>query len=329
MRSIQDLDPLSLREVIAKYQCVSPERKFDVLPSLCSLVADCPLIQTPLELSGVFIIDSGKKGPKVLLSAAVHGDEPCGVYVVEKLLSGFVEGTLTLQAGSLTLLIGNPKAFEINQREISEDLNRLFGSEAQVKSEEHERARLLEPLILHHSHYLDLHSFSAHGPVFAVSEEQYLDQATRLGVERIVLPGPFFEDVFRGTSIAYAGLRGISAVAVESGQHYDPDTFQHSWQVTNCFLASLGLISEAPALVVESQFYELYYKQLYQDGSFKFVRPFSNFDYLEQGQEIATTLQGVQLAPKDSYIIFPVSSERLEKLKPGEEVYFLAFKKWL
>ena len=78
---------------------------------------------------GVWQFDSGEPGPRVMISALVHGNELCGAWALQRLL----EAGVRPQRGVLTLVFCNLAAFdrlEVSNHDASrfvdEDLNRQW-----------------------------------------------------------------------------------------------------------------------------------------------------------------------------------------------------------
>lgn len=59
-----------------------------------------------------------KPGPRLLVSAAVHGNEVCGVAAIRRVIEALDSGALSLQCGTLSLIpVVNPLAHRKGQRE--------------------------------------------------------------------------------------------------------------------------------------------------------------------------------------------------------------------
>jgi hypothetical protein len=68
------------------------------------------------------VFDSGLPGPRVLVQAGIHGDEPAGVWALEQLWP-----RLRVHSGLLIILPRmNPPALAINRRFFHLDMNRVF-----------------------------------------------------------------------------------------------------------------------------------------------------------------------------------------------------------
>jgi succinylglutamate desuccinylase len=106
-------------------------------------------------------------GPRLLVSAAVHGNEVCGVSAIQRVLEAFDSGSLTLLRGTLTLLpIANPLAHRLGRREGERNLNRNMRPPVVPQDFEDRLNTQLCPLLAAHDVLLDLHSFQSQGQPF-------------------------------------------------------------------------------------------------------------------------------------------------------------------
>ena len=91
------------------------------------------------------------KHPNVAIVGCLHGDEIIGKLTINKLVK------LTLEQGSITGIIGNPKALARKKRFISTDLNRSFPGKSKGVSETR-RAFELTKLLRPYDLCLDIHA---------------------------------------------------------------------------------------------------------------------------------------------------------------------------
>lgn len=108
-------------------------------------------------------------GPRLLVSAAVHGNEICGVAAIERLIDALDRGALTLLRGTLTCVpIVNALAHSLGRREGDRNLNRNLRPPVVPQDFEDRIAARLCPLLAAHDALLDLHSFRGQGRPFAM-----------------------------------------------------------------------------------------------------------------------------------------------------------------
>jgi len=110
-----------------------------------------------------------KPGPRLLVTAAVHGNEIAGVGAIERVLRLLDEGQLTLLKGTLTMIpVVNPLAHRLQRREGDRNLNRNLRPMPIPQDFEDRIANQLCPWLAGSDVLLDLHSFNNPGPAFAM-----------------------------------------------------------------------------------------------------------------------------------------------------------------
>ncbi len=89
--------------------------------------------------------EGGARNHSILLSVGVHGNETAPIEMIDQLVTDILAGEVALRH-ALLIVIANPKAIKAGQREIDENMNRLFDGTLAVKdgdSPERCRSRLL------------------------------------------------------------------------------------------------------------------------------------------------------------------------------------------
>ncbi|MCR9059715.1 MAG: succinylglutamate desuccinylase/aspartoacylase family protein [Rhodobacteraceae bacterium] len=223
-----------------------------------------PVELTPPDLSAykngntgipyVWRFDSGKPGPNVMISAIVHGNEPCGAIALDELLRRDKRPV----AGSMTLAFMNVAAYEAFDpadanatRWIDEDFNRVWDGEVlegDRDSVELRRAREVRPALADIDYLLDIHSMQHLAPPLMMSGRHIRakDLAARIGIpERVV-----------GDAGHAAGRRmrdygafddpGAKATAllIECGQHWQAAAGELARESAARFLVTTGVLSE-------------------------------------------------------------------------------------
>ena len=108
-------------------------------------------------------------GPRLLVTAAVHGNETCGTRAINALLAEFDAGARAISRGSVTFVpITNPLAYRLGQRTGERNLNRNMAPSAIAQDFEDRIANVLCPLLAAHDVLLDLHSFHTGGAPFVM-----------------------------------------------------------------------------------------------------------------------------------------------------------------
>ncbi len=204
------------------------------------------------EVDYVHHFDSGLAGPRVVVSALVHGNEICGAIALDRLL----RDGLRPNAGSLTLVFVNTAAFErfslsipYANRFIEEDFNRLWARdilEGSRQSLELERARELRPVFDAADLLLDIHSMSrtTEALMMAGPADKGVALAQSVGSPVTIIrdsghaAGPRLRDY--GDFIDPASPR--NALLLECGHHFAAESAEVALAVALRFLVMAGTI---------------------------------------------------------------------------------------
>ena len=221
--------------------------RFDVLINPPDLT---PWLTGDQQIPGVITRDSGRPGPHVVLLSLMHGNEFAGAIVLDRLL----RDNVTPVRGKLSFGFINLAAFErfdprapTLSRFIDEDINRLW-EEPILASPRHsvelDRAREIRPLIDRADVILDLHSmlWPSDPLILCGSTDRGRTLARALGWPPTVVAdsghanGPRLIDYVRFTGTA------ATAVLVEAGQHWCPETVETATACVSGLLWNLGLV---------------------------------------------------------------------------------------
>lgn len=257
------------------------------------------LIQPVEDMSGVTRVAAGRDLPRPHLAivGSVHGNEHCGGDALRRLYRELSLGDLTLTAGTLFLVLGNPEASDAASRHSQQgtDLNRLFDYRFEQElpralwTPEHHRALVLRPLLSSVDGVLDLHSTSAPTPPFAIASRVPASEpfAAALGLEYVTLgwdgPGLLGDRVL----LAPLTARGMPGVAIECGQHDDPLAPEVAYRCARLALAYFGLTSPpSPAATAPSPPQRLRVTAAVKrpSESFRFARPIHGMQQLAAGE---------------------------------------------
>ncbi|MFB6070085.1 MAG: succinylglutamate desuccinylase/aspartoacylase family protein [Halanaeroarchaeum sp.] len=173
----------------------------------------------------------GAGRPSVAVVGAIHGDEPCGVRAIERLL----EDDPAVRE-PVKFVIANEAALERGVRYVDADLNRAFSDETPPDAHEVELAdRLAHEL--KGTTVLSIHSTQSYPHPFAISSgtgEHVRDVAPKLSVRAVVdaegsVSGRIFEaeaDILE----VEAGLQGTEAAA------------ENAYRIAREFLTATGVL---------------------------------------------------------------------------------------
>ncbi|CDG83490.1 succinylglutamate desuccinylase/aspartoacylase domain-containing protein [Janthinobacterium agaricidamnosum] len=294
-------------------------------------------------------------GPRLIVTGAVHGNETCGTRGITRVMQQLDSGALRIKAGSVTFVpVTNPLAYAKGERSGDRNLNRnLFPNDHPQDFEDH-IANWLCPLLGQHDVLLDLHSFNADSQPFVMvgprnndgplqpfqHEQKERALARRLGVKRFVdgWLHTYGQGVQRRLSndkemalvlrygvgtTEYMRSTGGYALTLECGQHNDPAAPEVAYTAIINTLAFLGLIdAPAPPAIADADLEFLNMVVVHDKASAgdTFVRTWSSFDRVRQGDQIGTRADGTPVTAEfDALILFPDS-----KAAAGNEWYYLA-----
>lgn len=242
----------------------------------------------------VWRFDSKTPGPNVMVSAIVHGNEPCGVIALEWLFRENIRPV----AGTLTLAFLNVEAYRAFDpsdpnatRWLEEDMNRVWDKDVldgDRKSVELVRAREVRPALEDIDLLLDLHSMQHPAPPLMMSGRHARAKAlaAQIGVpERVV--GDFGHAAGRRMRDYGAfddPASNKTALLIECGQHWDTASGALAREATVRFLVASGTIgSESLDALPEpppQQHYTVIEAITIESDRFSFVEAFSGGEVL-------------------------------------------------
>ena len=267
-------------------------------------------------------------GPRLLVTAAVHGNETCGTRAITTLLAEFDAGSRAISRGSVTFVpVTNPLAYRLGQRAGERNLNRNMAPSAIAQDFEDRIANVLCPLLAAHDVLLDLHSFHTGGAPFVMigpqnnrgslepfsHAEAEFQLALHTGPHRIV--EGWLDTYSRGIqkrmaksaqggsraqtlvinpnygvgTTEYMRSRGGYGVTLECGQHDDPQAVGVARHAILQTLALLGMT--ALPLIAEPNVREILRLVDVTDrdnAGDAFIREWRSFDAVKRGDVIGT-----------------------------------------
>jgi len=180
--------------------------------------------------------DGGGEDPSVAVVAGVHGDEPCGVRAVDRLLDDAPAVTEPVK-----LVVANERALDAGVRYVDADLNRSFDDD--VPGDAHERV-LAERLAdeIRDCTVLSVHSTQSHADPFAISsgvDAPVPAVVPALSVAALVDTGDF------GDGRIFAADADI--VEVEAGLQGSETAAENAYTLVREFLTATGALPGDPA----------------------------------------------------------------------------------
>lgn len=198
----------------------------------------------------VFRFDTEKAGPHLLILGAIHGNESCGPKAIFPFMDAINNGDIVLSHGAITCVpICNPKGYELGQREVEANLNRIL-VDAVCEPDAYEES--LKPALLAAIRdcdmLLDLHAYRGDTPPFIMQDIETpacQDWAQAIGFETIITG---WMDLYPdgGDSNSYAHAHGKMALTVECGNVTDPNGAAYATQAIYRTLAHFNMIEAMP-----------------------------------------------------------------------------------
>lgn len=176
------------------------------------------------------IYELGDGQPEVAVVAGIHGDEPCGVRAVERLLAEDPDVERPVK-----FIIANEEALEAQKRYLESDLNRAFPGDPDAETHEdrlaHDLAREVEGCTV-----LALHSTQSYAEPIAVIDtvdEIALAIAPRLPVNVLIETDEFTD----GRLIEHA-----HTIEVECGLQGTDEAAENGYWLLRAFLAATNVL---------------------------------------------------------------------------------------
>lgn len=198
---------------------------------------------------GVWHLRGTAPGPRVALSAVMHGNEIVGAIVIASLLAH----GLRPRRGTLTFAFCNLAAFDCFDpatpraaRFIEEDMNRQWSDErlSERRSLEARRAADLAPWLTRVDRLLDLHSMHLHGEavLLAGAQAHNLQLAAAIGAPSVVVTDPGHATGARLIDHAAFDEPSRQAVLLEAGGHLDAVSLRVTQRVVSRYLVCTGVV---------------------------------------------------------------------------------------
>jgi predicted deacylase len=292
--------------------------------------------------AGVWRFTAGKPGPRVAITALLHGNELCGAWAAAGLLECLHRDGGALQCGELTVALCNLDAFDRfdpaqpdASRFVEEDMNRVWSAQrlAEGGSRERRRAAELLPWLAQADVLLDLHSMHEPGSPLLLTgpHPSHLGLVRELALGGCVVVDGGHAD---GVRLRDHGRFGdptstARALLIECGWHGDPASRRVAEDATFRLMLHSGLLS-AEQLPVGWQLcspparwkLDVTGAVVARTMGFRFVREFEDLECIaRQGTPIAEDGGEVVTTPHDDCVLVMPS---LRQLREGVTVVRLA-----
>ncbi len=190
------------------------------------------------------LIERGSGPPRVAVVGGIHGDEPAGERIVDRLVDTLDEDDLD---GTVQLIVANEPALSVGQRYTDADLNRVFPGD--VDSDDYERALAvrLGDLVEGADAVLALHTSHSAPPPFAIYSrltDSVHRTVTGLPVEYVLDAGDLRQTTF--DSVA------PNSVSIEVGHQGSEDAITFGYEAVRAFLRAQGVLTDQPPTFTEA-----------------------------------------------------------------------------
>ena len=282
-----------------------------------------------------------EEGPLLVITAAMHGNEPAGVKALDLLFKMLEVEPVTnpdfVYKGEILGLIGNVQAYNSEKRFIFKDINRcwnvdfikalLTAEESSLQDEDREIRQVMDHIYAEIEmtkarklYLLDLHTTSSDGGIFCIATD--IKESIRIAhdIHAPVILG-LMKDI-EGTTLHYftetnMGIPTV-AVAFEGGQHNDPIS------VRRCIAAVINVMRAIEVISpehVENQHdrilqeysaslpevVEVIYKFPIEDNHTWQMKPgYKNFQKVKKGEVLAMYDGKEVCSPSDGLILMPL-----------------------
>lgn len=272
-------------------------------------------------------------GNTVLLIGGVHGNEPLGIFAIEKVLRQIEESDYSLN-GRICAIVGNMEAVRITQRYLYKDLNRVW-------LRENLDALHYDQLDLRHTEYremkelylrlqeliadlrgelfvIDLHTTS--GPTIPFVVTNKMEKCRRFTSNFPIPAVSGLTGYLDGTLLSYVNDLGYVGLAFEAGQHKHEQSYtrfeSYIWLSLHYTGVLKGLSDEFVAfhehalrdeLIDRGSAFKIISRYRIQEGEQFAMEPgYSNFQEIRKGEVLAHNQNGPILSPYDGYIFMPL-----------------------
>ena len=280
----------------------------------------------------VHVLDSGKRGPNVMVQALTHGNEFSGAIALDYAF----KQKITPVKGKLVLAFANVAAFARfdfgdpdRSRYIDEDYNRVWADDVlrgSRDSHELRRARELRPFVDAADYLLDLHTMTE--PCRPIMVCGMLDKGAEFA-RKVGVPADLLIDTGHPAGLRMRDRGGFgdpnspkNALLIEAGQHWEKSAVDVAIDTMLRFLKVTGVVDGSWAdarLRLEPPARQRVVRGTQpitaRSPSFRFSQPYKGLEVIEKaGTVLATDGDQVWRTPYDDCVLVMPSTAHV---KPG------------
>lgn len=188
------------------------------------------------------VVERGSGRPRVAVVGGIHGDEPAGERIVERLIDN-----LEVDEGTVQLMIANEPALEAGVRYTETDLNRTYPGDVESDTYETALAPRVITILEDADAILAIHTSQSAPPPFVIYSdltESVRRTVTGIPVEYVVDAGKL-----RQTTMD-ANLP--HTVSLEAGKQGSEEAVEFGMLATRAFLRAHGVLQDKPPTFTET-----------------------------------------------------------------------------
>lgn len=182
------------------------------------------------------IVERGSGSPRVAVVGGIHGDEPAGVEIVERLIED-----LTVEHGTVQLVLANEPAIEAGVRYTDCDLNRAFPGDEDADAYEAVLAARLVKYLDGVDAALAIHTSKSAPPPFAIFSE--MTESVRRSITGMPVEYALDSGSLRSTTLDSVVPH---AVSLEAGHQGSQKAIEFGYEATLAFLRAHGVLQDQP-----------------------------------------------------------------------------------
>jgi len=288
-------------------------------------------------------IKGTNKGPTLIFTGGIHGNEPSGVFALKKIIEYLQKNNIEV-SGNIYAIGGNLAALENGERYKIQDLNRLWTSERmkqlfngniEIKDDDEEQqvkiCGIIKDILKTEKgpfYFMDLHTTSSETIPFLTVNDSLLNRKfTKQYPVPIVLG---IEEHLDGPLLSYINELGYVAFGYEGGQHDDLSSIENQIAFIYLSLVFTGSIKKesidyhhyfdllAKTSINKREFYEIFFHyKIKEDESFIMNPGFFNFQRIKKHQELAMSEGEMIFAQNKGRMLMP------QYQRQGDDGYFI------
>ncbi|MCB0282210.1 MAG: succinylglutamate desuccinylase/aspartoacylase family protein [Calditrichaeota bacterium] len=276
-----------------------------------------------------------QKGPTIVVFAAIHGNEPSGVFALHEVFSKLKRLTVLFH-GNIVALCGNHQALKNGKRYIRHDLNRIWEKEnldriknngnggvsvADEMSEQDYIYHRIEDIFKNHKppfYFIDLHTTSSDSVPFITLNDTLRNREFAMHFPLPIILG--IEEFLSGTLMSYINAVGPIAIGFEAGRHDDPASIENHISCLWLTLEAAGCLQKRDIPEYDHHYsnlsrqsldgrkvFEIRFRYLRTETEeFEMLPGFKNFQRIKKTKLLARNFKGDILASESGRIFLPL-----------------------